>query len=237
MRTYKVKQNGFDELKKKITSRVLPLFGTMFAFVIFFNYPKNNGSSELILSLFTIVLVVGIMIYAWFRGMKKQKELFESFELTIDNDAIVRERKNTPAIRVERSGIKEILKTQNGSIIIKAGRKVDFIWIPAQMENMAELEQVLNSFVAIKLQSEKTLLDKYGTALPFLSLLLMAIVYSAKNKYVVLTAGGCLIAFLTWSVIILQTSKNIDSRLKRSSYWSILVIAALIAAMIAKLME
>jgi len=237
MTTYKIKPNGFDGIKKKLVPRMLLILGLLLAIAVFINYPRDDAGNSAISSLIMIILFGGILTFAWFRAMKTQRELFESNQLTIQGGTITRERKNTRTIKIESSEVKEIIKADNGSLVIKGGRRSDVIFVPTQIENFDELEQVLNGFSAIRAQGKKTYLEKYGLALPFLAVALMAIVYTVRDKYIVLTAGSCLVAFLIWSLVEIQISKNIDKTTKKRSYWTIIVILAMIGAMIGRFME
>ena len=71
-------------------------------------------------------------------------QIFESFTLSIDNNSIWRDLKNTPSIRLFRTEIEEINILPNRSITIKSKQKENLIWIPSQLEDLEELKCILS---------------------------------------------------------------------------------------------
>jgi cytochrome bd-type quinol oxidase subunit 1 len=55
------------------------------------------------------------------------------------------------------------------------------------------------------------------------------------NKIIVAVCGSLLVAVLAWYLYQLQRGKNYDQRIKRSSWWMLVVLLSVIYAMIAKL--
>src|SRR5262245_57976252 len=119
MQQFRIKQDGFKEIKKQTLMRVAPIIflaaagGAAIASI----NSKDNESNVAILPIFIplIVVSVGIGLY---RGLNRQKALFESFVLTIADNLITREQLNTPTVSIYFNDIQLIKKNKNGSFII-----------------------------------------------------------------------------------------------------------------------
>ena len=179
-----------------------------------------------------IAVVVGFGLY---RGVNRQKGLFESYQLTLTNNLITREQLNTPTISIYFNDIKEIVKNKNGSFIVKGKDPTDLIMIPAQIDNYSDLEKTLNEIKQIATQLDKSFLQKYSIALTMLTLGLMFCVYTLTNKIFVAVCGTILVGILSWSFYEVRKSKNIDAKTKRGMWWVLIVLASIIGVVIMKL--
>jgi hypothetical protein len=77
--------------------------------------------------------------------------------------------------------------------------------------------------------TNKSFFQKYPLLLPFVTIGLMGAVYLSNNKIVVGVSGIALTAFMVWAFYKIQTSQEIDGRIKRKSYWILLVIVSVSA--------
>ncbi len=201
--------------------------------VSYFN-PNNQGDKVNVMPI-VIPVAFGAVAFGLFRGVNRQKQLFQSYCLTISETGIVREQKNTPTISLSFSDINEILKNSNGSFTIKGRTALDVIGVPAQIDNYQHLETTLNQIRPLNIKTIEPTAQKLRVPLIFLTLGLFAIVYLVSNKIIVGISGTTLTGILIYSFIQIQRNKNIDSKTKRSSYWVILVLFSVIAITIFKL--
>ncbi len=179
-----------------------------------------------------IAVAVGFGLY---RGVNRQKTLFDSYTLTITNNLITREQFNTPTISIYFNDIKEIAKHKDGSFTIKGKDATDLIGVPPQIDNYSQLETTLQNIQPITAKDSVSFLQKYQSLTGLLTVGLMLCVYTVNNKIVVALTGTTLVALMIWSFIKIRSSKNIDSKTKRSVWWVLLVLASVIAVMISKL--
>ena len=180
-----------------------------------------------------IAIVVGFGLY---RGINRQKGLFESYQLTLTNNLITREQLNTPTISIYFNDIREIVKNKNGSFIVKGKVPTDLIMIPAQIDNYSDLEKTLNEIKQVATQLDKSFLQKYSIALTMLTLGLMFCVYTLANKILVAACGAILVGILSWSFYEIRKSKNIDVKTKRGMWWVLIILASIIGVVIMKLL-
>jgi hypothetical protein len=236
MQVFKFRQNGFKEIRKKALLRSIPLLLIAGAVGITIS-TINSKQKENDVNVLPIIipLIAAALGFGLYRGVNRQKALLESYKLTITNNLVTREQLNTPTISIYFNDIKEIAKHKNGSFTIKGKEAVDLIGIPAQIDDYSKLETALQQIQTIVVKDKVSFLQKYQSLTGLVTLGLMLCVYTVSNKLIVALTGSALVALMVWSFIKIQSSKNVDSKTKRSTWLVVLVLASVIAVMVFKL--
>lgn len=237
MEQFKIRQGGFNEIRKQVLFKTIPLVIIAVAVGLgAYIYNSEGLSSNLSVIPIVIPIILGAVGYGLYTGINRQKQLFESYTLTISEGAITREQSNTPTLIIAFSDIHEITKHNNGNFTIKSRNQFDSISIPVQIENYQELEASLNNIRPLSTLLKAPLSQKLSIPLTIASLALMFTVYTVSNKILVLISGVVLSSIITWSFIQIQKTKNIDNKTKNGSYWLILVILSVIGITVYKLL-
>lgn len=237
MQQFRIKPNGFAEVRKKMIKRVIPtmLIALIGGIVIaWFNSQGKTGDSNVLPFLVPFLIIV--MAYSLVRSINRQKKLFESYTLTIDDNVITRQMANTPEITIYFHEVKEIIKSMEGGFTIMGLEPADIIIIPVQVEKYEELEAVLNQVKPVIAPPASLYLLQKGRI--FLSLATagaMAAIYISDNKIIVAIAGLLGLGVLGWTFFYLSRSKNVDKKTKNSRWAFLLVMAAIIGIMVVKL--
>ena len=236
MQVFKISQDGFKEIKKQMLIRTLPvmLIAVTVGIAISFINSKDNSAEVNVLPI-VIPIMAAAVGFGLYRGVNRQKSLFESYTLTITNNLVTREQLNTPTISIYFNEVKEIAKHKNDSFTIKGKETVDLIVIPAQIDDYLQLETALQQIQPIVVKDKVSFMEKYQSLTGLLTVGLMLCVYTVNNKIIVTLTGSTLVALMVWSFIKIRSSKNVDSKTKRSVWWVALVLASVIAVMIFKL--
>ena len=236
MQVFKIRQNGFKEIRKKILLRSIPTYLITVATVITIITvnSKQQDNEVNILPIFIPLMTAGIG-FGIYRGLNRQKALFESYTLTITNNLITREQFNTPTISIYFNDIKEIVKHKNGSFTIKGKEAVDLIGIPVQIDDSSQLETALQQIHPIVVKDKVSFMEKYQSLTGLVTAGLMICVYTVNNKIIVALTGSALVTLLVWSFFKIRSSKNIDSKTKRTFWIITLVLASIIMVMFYKL--
>lgn len=92
MRQFKNKKEGYKTLRNKIMILAIPLtlIICVFVYIISFADPAVNKTSNVNVLPFTITFILGVFAFSIYRSNKRQKVLFDSYTLTIDDESITR---------------------------------------------------------------------------------------------------------------------------------------------------
>lgn len=233
---FKIKENGFAEIKKAIIVKTIPIVILAAGTGLAISHFNTNGQSTDVNALpFLIPIIIGALAFGLFKGINRQKGLFESYKLTINENEIVREQNNTQTISIPRNEIKSIIRNPKGILTIVGNSNTEIIGVPSQINNSEKLEQILSEIKPITDSDKKPLTEKYKGVLILLTLGLMATVYISKDKIIVGISGTILILFLGYSFYEVRRNKNIDKKTKNGMWWLILVLFSIIGTMYFKL--
>lgn len=238
MKQFKNKKEGFMTLRNKILLLSIPLtlVTCIFTYIILDFGPAGNNASNISGFPLTIIVIIGIIAYSIFKSNKRQKLIFDSYTLTIDDESVTREQYNTQTIRFLITDIRKIIKTNKGAFVIQGNKPTDYIVISAHIEDKLELEKLLEKICEFTVSTSKPIMAYTMFPLTIVVLGLMAIVYISNNKILVGISGPLLVAFMLWSFVSIQKNKNFDKKTKRSSYLVFILILSVIGITIFKLM-
>jgi len=233
---FQIRDNGFAEIKKAMIIKTIPIVilaaGTGLS-ISYFN--TNVQSNDVNVLPFVIPIIIGALAFGLFKGINRQKGLFESYKLIINENEIIREQNNTQTISIPHNEIKSIIRNPKGILTIVGNSNTEIIGVPFQINNSEKLEQILSQIKPITYSDKKPLAEKYKGLLILLMLGLMASVYISKDKLVVGITGTILILILSYSFYEGRRNKNIDKKTKNGMWWLILVLLSVIGNMYFKL--
>lgn len=236
MKIFKIKQDGFKEIRKQMLIRTVPIMLVAVTVgIVISSINSKEQTDDINVLPIVIPLVVAAVGYGMYLGLNRQRAIFESYYLTFTNNLITREQQNTPTVSIYFNEVKAIIKHKNGSFTIKGKDVTDLIQIPAQIESYPELETILQEIQPIEFKDKVSFLEKYQSLSGFVTIGLMLCVYTLNNKIIVGIAGVTLVALMIWSFIKTHKSKNVDSKTKKNMWWIVIVLASVIAIMIFKL--
>jgi hypothetical protein len=236
MEQFKIRQDGFKEIRKSMLIKAIPIsLLAAFGGIAISHFNTNDQQSDVNVFPFVIPMVLGALAFGLYRGINRQKEIFDSYRLTIDNNGITREQHNTPTITISNTDVIEIIKNSNGSFTIKGNSAVNVIGVPSQIVDNEKLEKSLAEIRPISTKSSEPFLQKFGGLISILTIGIMAAVYISKDKIIVGVSGTVLIVVLGYSFFEVQRGKNVDRKTKKLIWWLILVIASIIGVMYYKL--
>jgi hypothetical protein len=236
MNEFKIKENGFSEIKKTLILKSVPMLILVSGASLAINYFKPNAQpSDVYALLFTIPIIIGAIIFGLFRGIKRQRGLFESYKLIINENEIIREQTNTPRISIPHSEIKSIHRNPKGTLTIVGNSKTEVIGIPSQIDDYDKLDDLLAKIHPITYSDKKSFAEKFKGLIVLLTIGLMASVYISTNKFIVGLTGTILIIILGYSFYLTRRNKNIDKKTKNGMWLILLVLFSIIYTMYYKL--
>lgn len=233
---FQIKENGFDEIKKSIIIKSLPitLVSLTTGYLIYHFNPNRQPNNVNILPFF-IPIVLGAVIFGLYRGIKRQRILFKSYTLIINENEIIREQISTPKISIPHNEIQSIQRNPNGTLIILGKTTTETIIIPSQIDHSEQLDNLLSKIHPISDSDKKSLAEKFKGLIILSTLALMASVYISTNSLVVGITGTLVTLILVYSFYKNITNKNIDKKTKNGMWFVLLVLFSIIYTMYYKL--
>ncbi|MFD0998024.1 hypothetical protein ACFQ21_01860 [Ohtaekwangia kribbensis] len=237
MKVYKNNPDGFKEIRVKMLFIFIPLLLIMLiagSWAGFIDVDANEISPS---SFVSAILFVVIFAFTFTRNLAKQRKIFKSYLLMIDDEVIVREQEMMPTISLRKDTIKEIVKCKNGNILIKGQTRQDVIIVSNNIANREALESDLHALMEVKVQAGKSILEKMALFIAPALLGLMAAIIVSTNKYLVLISAVIVTITFGWTLYEIQINKNIDVKTRRSSWAMIIVILVIIAIAYSKVLN
>lgn len=234
--TFKIKSNGFNEIKKQTIIRAVPLLLISMSFGIGIVFLNSKNKEDVLSALpFMLPIMLFALGFGIYNGLKRQKMLFERYQLIFSENTIVREQANTPIVSIQIEEVKSIIKDKKGGYSIKGKTAVDTILIPAQIENYEKLEILFNQIKPIDVTQQLPFAEKYKFPIAIIMLGSMATVYVSLNKILVGICAVICCTLLIWSSIKIRKNKNIDRKTKRVGYYLLFILLSILGVTYMKL--
>src|SRR3989442_11882126 len=115
LKTYMLDAQGCEDLKRQVVTRSeivsgVAALGGIYISGAGFSLPIAVGVGVILL----LSLGIGIS-----RGVKRQREAWLSYELSLNEQSIVRNQSHVPEISIARADVTEIVEERNGTIVVR----------------------------------------------------------------------------------------------------------------------
>jgi uncharacterized membrane protein YfcA len=149
MGSFKLDQAGLKVQEKRIVVRSIAIgIIAACAGVFMTTYHQGNASTDTMYIIVPLILIcIGAVLWI---GISKQRKLWATYELVINEDTIIRKQNNIPAIAILKNEIQYIVETDKGIIAIKSVNDNHMIIIPAGIANREKLIETLAGFGEIQ---------------------------------------------------------------------------------------
>jgi hypothetical protein len=231
MQLYKNNPDGYYALRKQVLSKTISIMAVVLVTVLaIFYFSQDWGTADLKAVLTSVGVMVLVLAFSIYRGITQQKIVFNSFELTIGSNYLLRKQLGLGSKTIPFEEISTITETGKGFLEVIGLKKDDSIFITPYLDGYDSVKSFLEGLKPIALQQKKSILAKYPL-LPVLAVgALMVAVYTSANKIVVGLSGTLLIGLLVWSFFKTRASSLIDARTKKYIWmvWMVIASVALI---------
>ncbi|UTW66696.1 hypothetical protein KFE94_00870 [bacterium SCSIO 12643] len=237
-RVYTIKPNAFERHKKKYmrTVLILMIFAVLAGLGIAY-LNSNDHSMDMYTYPFVIMMASAIMFFTIKKQLKRQEEIFYSYQLTIEENQIVREQMNLPTVTIPFNEIIEIIEGTADLRVLTVKSDSETILIHSGVEDYDEIKRRLEDVHSITpfQGGAKSWMEKNVFLVTIITLLAFATTYLASNKYVVIISGTFSLAVLSFGFYEIYTNKNIDPKVKKKMWWGIPVVYSILATIYYKL--
>ena len=163
--------------------------------------------------------------------------MFETYRLTVSDDAVIREQDSTPTITIPANQIKKIIRTSADTYCIIGESQMNAIIIPAQIADRDELERCLSEIMPITVKTSGTGMQWFYMAIGIVAVVAAYRGLVSQDRIISTISALALCGIMAWGFVVIQRSKNMDKRMKRISYVAIIPFLAILANVVLLWME
>lgn len=230
---------GIRDILRKTFNRVFPLIlvAALGGITIPIMREVKDGQKDS-LNLFDLIPVGIVAVFvtiAILRTKKRLENIYRDYRLVFENNAITRTAPGMQALAIPFDDIKQVKKTPMGGFAVVGSSRLNTLFIPAQIENIERVEEILKGIPSVTITEKYTLLEKLGLPIVASMLILFGAFILSDHPVVILSTGIVLSGGLTWSFIIAQKSKMYDQTSKNKSWLSLFIALSILATIYMRL--
>ena len=220
MKTYHLSSAYYAALKQRLLLTAVPIVAAAGAV----GYLAGSWQGGVGLGYAAVfVLITGIFFaFTIPRNYRQQRELAQSYKLTLQDNTITRTQAGAQEISIARGNIARITELPGRGLALFAANSRLRFGIPATLEGYAELRATLESWHRIEAVAS-TGLHWQAVAVPLIALAivgLFAIAIISNDKVLVTVSGLAAIIVSVASALVLWNSAQVDTKTK-SRLWLI----------------
>ena len=235
VRTYHLAPEGFAAARNKLFRQKAALFAGILLFLFVVQY-KVFGDSwrrgpiiSLLPALFALLITLAALVFGVMRGIKRNKESWISYELTIGEDFLIRRIKDFPELEIQRHEIIAIKESAVG-LHVETKLKGRAIGIASALVDYDNAKERLNQWIPIQASQQGWMSSgSWIWGLPLLFLALFGGFYVSDKSWVIVATGTPLLVGLSWSIWSIQKSVQVSAHMKRLSLLAFLPLLSIAA--------
>jgi hypothetical protein len=231
MKTYRLAPAYYAALKRRLIFTAVPIICAAGA-VGYLAGLLQGGATLAHVGIFMGLTFI-FFVFTIPRSYRQQRDLAQSYQVTLNGDTLTRTQDGAQEINVTRSGVARITETPGKGLgIIAINSKLRF-GIPATLEGYDELRKTLATWHSIQAVKPKGMYWQ-AVAVPLLALVLIclfAVAIVSNDKVLVTATGGIAIAMSVASALVILKSPQVDAKTK-SKLWLVSIPLLALAAKI-----
>jgi len=238
VRTYRLAPEGFGAARNKLLRQRLVLFSGLVAFLFVVQYKEFGDTwrqgtiASLLPALFVVLVVLGALVFGTMKGIKRNYESWNSYELVIGEDFLTRRIKDFPELEIQRHEVTAIRESAVG-LHVETNVKDRAIGIASALVDYDGAGERLSRWMPVQqLQQGRMSPSHWMWGLPLLYLLLFGGFYMTTRSWIIVTTGIPLLVGLSWSLWFIRKSVQVSTHMKRLSLITFLPLLAIAAKLI-----
>jgi len=234
VKTYRFAPEGFEAVRKKLIAILSITFVGVLGLFVGMDFKSADrdwlrGSLlSLLPHLLPITFVGALFVYAFQRSMKKQRENWLAYELLVGEDFVIRRMPGLSEMEIRREEVTAIQHNAQG-LTLETSSKQRTLGVPSTVEEFEEVRARLSEWMTpTEVQRAKWKYSPnlvYGVIIVELGLF---IVFSLSTQsWLLVCSGAPLFGGLIWSVVLVQRSPQLTTKMKRTMWIILLPLLAI----------
>jgi hypothetical protein len=226
MNVYVLSREAIEKEKRK--GLIRGICTATFALAIGSGIPIVAGLAPVWILAVMVPFFIVIFSISFRRGLKILEENRSSYQLLLGSDFIVRKQLRLPDVEIHADQVTHLEERKGAGLLIRTADRKTFIQIPEGIERYEELKGQ-----ALRWRSLDSAVPNkgYGILQQILAILsfaaAFAVMWLSSSVALVMGAGIFVIVYMISSLVYLKHRKDIDPRLKLSTWKILFLILAL----------
>jgi hypothetical protein len=232
VRTYHLASDGFAVAQRKLlVQRIVMFVGVaMFLFAVqykeFGDSWKGGSIASILAPILVMFLVFSALAFGTVRGLKRSRESWSSYELTVGSNFVIRKIKDFPELEIQQHEITAIREDAEG-LRVETGTKGRAIGISAALVGYQDARERLSRWMPVQELRGWRTSGSWAYISSVLSTSLLVCFYLATKSWAIIASGVPLFVGLCWCLWYLQKNLHVSAHVKRLALVCILPLLAL----------
>jgi hypothetical protein len=239
VRTYHLASEGFAAARNRLLRQRAVLFVGILLFLLGFTYKefhetwRPNSIASFLPALFVVLILLVAIAFGLRKGIKRNRESWDSFELLVGQDFVIRKMKDFPELEIQRHEVTRIRETSSG-LYVETQVKDRTIGIARTLVNYEDARERLSRWLPPVHEPQQgwTAPTRWMWMYPVITLVFLAVFFISKSNLVIVATGIPLVLTLFGSIWLLRRSVQVSTRTKRQTFIFVLPLLAIIARLI-----
>lgn len=184
----------------------------------------------------SVVFTMSLAFWSIFRSLRLRQAAWLSFELTVEDDRIIRRMPDRQELVLTRSEVTGFDETVGRGFFIKTADGHRFIYIPSGLEGYDDLKQQLSSWEKFPPARANDPIWRSPFFIGAVCLVAWSVLWFSTNKQYVFASAFVLVVFLLSSFVAVLRSPRASDTAKRTS-WLFLLVAGVALARVVQILS
>lgn len=220
-----------------VESRIIAIRNIIFAGIFFLFVAMDFGAAEnwkggslksMLPHVIAISFVSAILFFSFRRAIIRQRENWDSFELLLGPDFVVRRMNGLAEIELRRDELTAI-RMYKRSLWLQTASAERNIAVPESLADFAEVRARLSQWMPIPENTQRSWTQSRYLlpAILVVELVLFALFFVSTKSWLEVLAGVPLLAGLLWCLVRIQKSGQLSQKIKRQMWFLLLPLLAI----------
>ena len=238
LKTYRHAAENWPAVESRIIAIRNILFVGIFLLLVAMDFGaaenwKEGSLKSLLPHIIAVSFVFAMLAFSFRRAINRQRENWDSFELLLGPDFVVRRMNGLAEMELHRDELTAI-RMYKRSLLLQAASAERSIAVPEGLADFAEIRDRLSQWMPISENTPQrwTQSRYFLPGILVVELLLFGLFFVSTKSWLEVLAGVPLLAGLLWCLVRIQKSGQLSQKIKRQMWLLVLPLLAIAARLV-----
>jgi hypothetical protein len=238
VRTYRLDPEGFIAARNKLLRQRIVLYAGILLFILLVLYKsfgqhwRGASFGSVLPVLLSILIIFGALVAGVRKGIRQNLESWNSFELLIGRDFLVRRIEGLPELEIQKHEVTAIKETTAG-LRVETTQRDRAIGIASSLVDYADAKARLSRWLVPVQERQRWMSPaRWSSLVGLLVVVLFACIFYSDTSWIIVAAGVPLFTGLCACIWLIRRNVQISAQTKRLSLVAVLPLLAVVAKVI-----